>query len=133
MLNNNNNGKFNQEYLYDLLKKIRQRPGMYLGRSSITRLRMLLMGYSMARGELGISLTQQEREFAGFQEWVMQRYQVNATRGWDDIILSQTQDESSALNLFFNLFEEFKSSDRSLETNTVIMDRTYAKQKIKYD
>ena len=122
MLNNNNNGKFNQEYLYDLLKKIRQRPGMYLGRASITRLRMLLMGYSMARGELGIGLTQQEREFAGFQEWVMQRYRVNSTRGWDDIILSQTQDESSALNLFFNLFEEFKSSDRFPENHPIKME-----------
>jgi hypothetical protein len=118
LIDNGNNGKvdkFNQEYLYDLLKKVRKRPGMYLGRESITRLRMLLMGYSMARADLGIGLTQQEREFAGFQNWIMHQYKISSTRGWDDIILSQSQDESSALNLFFKLFDEFKNSDRFSE------------------
>jgi len=53
-----NGNKNSQEYLYDLLTRIKQRPGMYLGKVSITRLKMLLMGYSMSRGELGLQLTQ---------------------------------------------------------------------------
>ncbi|WP_217385662.1 hypothetical protein [Dolichospermum sp. UHCC 0259] len=30
----------------------------------------LLMGYSMSRGELGLQLTQQEKQFAQFQKWI---------------------------------------------------------------
>jgi hypothetical protein len=99
--------KINQEYLNDLLQRIKQRPGMYLGQASITRLRMLLMGYSMARGELGLPLTEQEKQFAQFQKWIQQKYEINTTQGWDSIILSQVKDEKLALDLFFDLLQEF--------------------------
>lgn len=104
--------KLNQEYLDDLLQRIKQRPGMYLGQASITRLRMLLMGYSMARGELGLPLTKQEKQFAQFQKWIQQKYQINTTQGWDNTILSQVKDEKLALELFFDLLEEFNLANK---------------------
>lgn len=55
------------EYLYDLLQRIKERPGMYLGKRSITRLRMLLAGYSLARQELKLPLTEQEKKLAAFK------------------------------------------------------------------
>ena len=58
------------DYLYPLLQNIKARPGMYLGRPAITRLKMLLLGYSLARRELGLPLTDQEKAFDGFQHWV---------------------------------------------------------------
>lgn len=103
----NNNHKNNQEYLYDLLKRIKQRPGMYLGKVSLTRLKMLLMGYSMSRGELGLQLTEEEKRFAKFQQWIQIKYQVNSSEGWENIILSQVKDEKLAFELFFELFEQF--------------------------
>jgi hypothetical protein len=102
--NGNNN---TQEYLYDLLARIKQRPGMYLGKVSLTRLKMLLMGYSMSRGELGLQLTQQEKQFAQFQQWIQTKYQINSAQGWETIILSQVEDEKLAFDLFFELFEQF--------------------------
>lgn len=102
-----NNNKNNQEYLYDLLKRIKQRPGMYLGKVSLTRLKMLLMGYSMSRGELGLQLTEEEKRFAKFQQWIQIKYQVNSSEGWENIILSQVKDEKLAFELFFELFEQF--------------------------
>jgi hypothetical protein len=86
-----NGNKNSQEYLYDLLTKIKQRPGMYLGKVSITRLKMLLMGYSMSRGELGLQLTQQEKQF------------------------SQVEDEKLAFDLFFQLWEQFKNQVTSID------------------
>ena len=80
---------------------------LYLGQASITRLRMLLMGYSMARGELGLPLTKQEKQFAQFQKWIQQKYQISTTQGWDSIILSQVKSEKLALELFFDLLQEF--------------------------
>ncbi|HAN73596.1 MAG TPA: hypothetical protein DCQ63_04385, partial [Planktothrix sp. UBA8402] len=106
-LTTTNGNKNTQEYLYDLLARIKQRPGMYLGKVSVTRLKMLLMGYSMSRGELGLQLTQQEKQFAQFQQWIQTKYQINSSQGWETIILSQVEDEKLAFDLFFELFEQF--------------------------
>lgn len=106
-LTTTNGNKNTQEYLYDLLARIKQRPGMYLGKVSLTRLKMLLMGYSMSRGELGLQLTQQEKQFAQFQQWIQTKYQINSAQGWETIILSQVEDEKLAFDLFFELFEQF--------------------------
>ena len=106
-LTTTNGNKNTQEYFYDLLARIKQRPGMYLGKVSLTRLKMLLMGYSMSRGELGLQLTQQEKQFAQFQQWIQTKYQINSAQGWETIILSQVEDEKLAFDLFFELFEQF--------------------------
>jgi hypothetical protein len=95
------------EYLYNLLQRIKQRPGMYLGRCSITRLRSLLDGYGMARMELGLPRTDQESKFDGFQEWIQKKYNITSSHGWDSIILFYSADEKDALNNFFELFEKF--------------------------
>jgi hypothetical protein len=110
-----NGNKNSQEYLYDLLTRIKQRPGMYLGKVSITRLKMLLMGYSMSRGELGLQLTQQEKQFSQFQKWIQGKYQINSAEGWESIILSQVEDEKLAFDLFFQLWEQFKHQVTSID------------------
>ena len=97
-LTTNNGNKNSQEYLYDLLARIKQRPGMYLGKVSLTRLKMLLMGYGMSRGELGLQLTEQEKQFAKFQQWIQTKYQINSSQGWESIILSQVDDEKLAFD-----------------------------------
>jgi hypothetical protein len=43
--------------LYEVLDKIKERPGMYIGRSSVSDLFMFLVGYGFARNELKIELT----------------------------------------------------------------------------
>jgi hypothetical protein len=104
------------EYFYELLQRIKQRPGMYLGKCSITRLRMLLDGYGMARCELGMPQTKQEKEFNGFQDWIQERYKITSSHGWDSIILFYCADERDALEKFFELFEQFRNGE-SASTN----------------
>lgn len=89
---------------------------MYLGRRSISHLQVFLDEYTFARRELGVSLTEQEREFEGFQEWIEQRFNQHSTQSWDRIILFYSEDERDALDRFFNLFEEFLKRDKNLET-----------------
>ena len=106
------------EYLYNLLERIKQRPGMYLGHCSITRLNMLLVGYSQARMELGLPRTAQEQEFDQFQEWIQNKYNISESQGWDSIILLNSIDEKEAFYKFFQLFDEFSHrniNDTSLE------------------
>lgn len=119
-LTSNNGNKNDQEYLYDLLTRIKKRPGMYLGKVSLTRLKILLMGYSMSRGELGLQLTQEEKQFAQFQQWIQRKYQINSSQGWETIILSQVEDEKLAFDLFFELFEEFNIESLQLDKTALI-------------
>ena len=88
----------------ELLGSIKKRPGMYLGTSSITKLDMLLRGYNLARTEVGIAPTEQERKFEGFQAWAK-------------IILFYSVDEYEALEKFFELYEEYLNRDKSLEVD----------------
>ena len=112
-LANNLKDAVNSDYLYDLLERIKTRPGMYLGQPSITRLNMLLTGYSLARIELGLPPTKQEEEFDGFQDWLAERYQIKSTHGWDKIILFYAADEREAFLNFFKLFEQWSQGEKA--------------------
>jgi hypothetical protein len=96
------------EYLYQILREIEARPGMFLGQCSITRLRSFLDGYRSARADLGLPITEQERAFAGFQAWLQLKFQVTSSHGWDSIISLQSSDEQAALRLFFQLLQQFQ-------------------------
>jgi hypothetical protein len=101
------------EYFYEMLQRIKQRPGMFLGQCSITRLRAFLDGYMGSRSDLGLPPTQQELEFNQFQEWVQTRFKISSSHGWDSIILFYSADERDALNNFFELFEQFCNSENA--------------------
>ncbi|MEG5139067.1 MULTISPECIES: hypothetical protein [unclassified Microcoleus] len=111
----NHKPEVKSEYLLDLLQRIKQRPGMYLGKCSITRLRAFLDGYGMARAELDVPRSQQEHDLNGFQEWIQERYQITSTHGWDSIILFFSVDEKDALDKFFKLLEEFLNQAKIAE------------------
>ncbi|WP_375472964.1 hypothetical protein [uncultured Nostoc sp.] len=101
----------------EIPSNIKKRPGMYLGRSSITRLDMLLRGYSLARREVGVPPTEPEREFDGFQSWIEEKYGINSSQSWAKIILFYSVDEHEALQKFFELFEEYLNKNKSSEVD----------------
>jgi hypothetical protein len=107
------------EYLYEMLQEIKKRPGMYLGKRSISRLRSFLDGYMGAREDLGLPRTEQEREFNGFQEWIQERFSITSSHGWDSIILFYSADERDALDKFFELFEKFQNGESPLPHKVV--------------
>lgn len=99
------------EYLNEMLESIKQRPGMYLGKCSITRLRSFLDGYMGARRDLGLPTTEEETEFKQFKDWIEERFEIKSYYGWNDIILLNSVDERDALNKFFELFEQFMNGE----------------------
>lgn len=101
----------------EILSGIKKRPGMFLGSSSITRLDMLLRGYSLARREVGVPPTEPEREFEGFQSWVQEKYRIDSGQSWSKIILFYSVDEYEALQKFFELFEEYLNKNKSSEVD----------------
>ncbi|MEA5582833.1 hypothetical protein VB620_15975 [Nodularia harveyana UHCC-0300] len=93
--------------LYELISNIRKRPAMYLGETSISNLRTFLAGYCFARRQMGISQTAQEKHFSQFQSWIQHKINRTSNQTWDQIILSFSRDQQTALAIFFDLFDEF--------------------------
>jgi len=102
---------------YEMLTKIKQRPSMYLGRRSLSHLQVFLDGYSLARREMEVPITEEEREFEEFQEWIERRFDQPSTQSWDRIILFYSEDEREALDRFFELFGEFVHRDKHGEVD----------------
>ncbi len=94
-----------------MIRRIQTRPGMYLGSNALTPLRHFLDGYQAAERDLGIcwhgSLFPLEFQFMhSFTDARLHTKCVCA--GWCHNILTYCQgDEQKALNLFFELYQEF--------------------------
>ncbi|WP_199315248.1 MULTISPECIES: hypothetical protein [Oscillatoriales] len=59
--------------LYQLLQKIKERPGMYIGYPSVSDLFMFLCGYKRACQDMGLPLSDEEEEFHEFQPWLQKK------------------------------------------------------------
>ncbi len=95
---------------YELLREIEHKPGLYIGRPSITDLQMFLAGYDFARQELAIPLTAEELHFREFQPWLQRKFDIKTSESWARIILAQTADEGTAFERFFTLLREFSNA-----------------------
>ena len=109
--------------LFDLLEKIKTKPGLYLGTASITSLRMFILGYRFARSELSITNTETESEFyKKFQPWLQNRLSIRTVNGWEKIILLTCIDEKAAFDYFFQLLDEFRQRDKSQDIDPILVE-----------
>ncbi|MEX0269821.1 hypothetical protein AB3R30_11800 [Leptolyngbyaceae cyanobacterium UHCC 1019] len=118
---------------YQLISKIKRRPSMYLGKPAISNLRSFLSGYILARRELDIPQTQEEKEFSEFQFWIKSKLKISSDQSWDKTILFFSEDEQSAIAYFFNLFDEFVASKHNelegFHPNPVSVTATFTESK----
>jgi hypothetical protein len=113
------------EPLFELLEKIKNKPGMYIGRASVTELRMFIVGYRFARSELKVQAGETERDFyKNFQPWLQIRLNVRTSNAWDKILMFTVMDEKQAFQSFFQLLEEFQLRDRNTDTDPLLFDIT---------
>ena len=103
--------------LYDLIKNIEKRPAMYLGQADLTHLGAFLAGYFFARRQSCIPETQQEQQFSEFQTWVEQKFKVSYSQPWEKIIRFFSSDETTSLQQFFILFNEFVEAQYAHSTS----------------
>jgi hypothetical protein len=89
-------------------KKLRTRPGMFIGECSLTKLAAFIRGYSFALYELG---EPDGPLFEGFQNWVVQRLRVPNYHGWESAILKHCPSEAEAFKLFWELLDEYTARD----------------------
>lgn len=104
--------------LFEILDKIKTRPGMYLGKPSVSDLFIFLAGYKTARRELGIEPTEKEIEFySKFQPWLQKRFQVQTVNSWAKIVMLYSIDEKEGFDYFFKLLDEFLQQNNNLEVD----------------
>lgn len=66
--------------LFEILNQIKSRPGLYIGRPSVSELFMFLAGYKIARRELGIKPTEEEVTFyQNFHQFVEKKYHLHTS------------------------------------------------------
>jgi hypothetical protein len=61
--------------------------------------------------QLGTPQTEQEKQFSKFPTWIQQKFNIPSSQSWDKVILFFSQDEHTALEQFFKLFNEFAHAD----------------------
>ena len=101
---------------YQRLQKIKEKPGLYLGYPSVSDLFIFLGGYRRACQDMGLTLSDEEREFHEFQPWLQKRFRLSTSASWAKIILLYSSDETHAFEMFFELLEDFLNSRSQPET-----------------
>lgn len=91
----------------ELLEKILDRPGLYVGHASVTRTKAFIDGYEFARN--GENSVARDALYAGFQDWVASRFHVKTAHSWASIITFMGLSESGAFTLMKELWEEYKA------------------------
>jgi hypothetical protein len=91
--------------LYDVLDKMRERPALYLGNISITRLEAFINGFLYGQnGE-----TQEKPSFNGFNDFIDKYYNNFDVAGWrNKILASHYGNQEEAITQFYKLLDEFR-------------------------
>lgn len=94
--------------LYKLLERVRERPGLYIGKCSLRSLYDFLGGYIICLLDLGVNYD--SSLLGSFQEYIAERYNITSTHSWGDIITFYCGgDERAAFYRFYELYDEFRS------------------------
>ena len=100
--------------LHRMIRQIQTRPGMYIGSNTLTPLKHFLDGYRAAERDFGVDVCWNGNLFPldfyymhNFADFRLQTKCLCA--GWCHNILTYCHgDEEKALNLFFDLYQEFR-------------------------
>lgn len=94
----------------DFLSRLRARPGMYLAANSFQRLISFLDGYRGALYTLGLSDDHCILPWM-FHDFVQTKYGIHDSRGYSSIIPMYEPDDEKALWLFFDLLDEYLTTN----------------------
>lgn len=95
----------------ELFQEISKRPAMYLGEATLTRFDAFLLGWMFESEDPNTSAV-----MSGFQAWVSDRYKITSSHSWANIIRFYAQDDVSALNDAFKLFNEYLETTEATTT-----------------
>lgn len=110
----------------DLLERIRESPGLYIGGKSITGLYHTVLGYELALGMHGIATDHSLQLPSDFHDWIAYRLHFSeSTSGWKNMLLSATSNEGAAFDRFFELLDEYRSRKCRVVAKLLDFHRSY--------
>lgn len=93
--------------LYMIINKVKEKPGLYIGEPSLSKLYIFILGYIQCMRERD----KDSPEFLSyFQNYIEVQYKINKTlifRHWSDIILFFNANEEEAFFEFYVKMEEY--------------------------
>jgi hypothetical protein len=90
--------------LYEQLNQMRERPGMYLGRKSLTLLGAYIAGYV----DHQYAIDKNHRSsFSKFGEYVREYFDIHTDHDWIKIITFYSSTDEDAVDLFYTLLDRF--------------------------
>ncbi|OUL30453.1 hypothetical protein BV372_22005 [Nostoc sp. T09] len=102
--------------LFEILSKIKTKPGMYIGCTSVSDLFHFIVGFKTALRELGVEATMEEMDFyREFQPWIQKKYHVSTSNSWAKIIMLHCGSEQEGFHAFYRLLDEFQDRNKSLD------------------
>lgn len=91
-----------QSNFADIYKRFKSRPALFVGNTDIERVRLFLDGYQLGWKELcGEGSFDWYREI---KQYIAEKY--DGTKNWTDNLLAACENETSTVELFFELLEE---------------------------
>lgn len=93
----------------DVLQRIAQCPGLYIGERNIKKLDGFLCGYAICLSDHGIE-DSDEFYFQGFTKFVNDKYLGGERLGderWTSVILEKSKNEYDAFDKFVDLLNEY--------------------------
>ncbi|MBR6336216.1 MAG: hypothetical protein IKR76_00640 [Ruminococcus sp.] len=92
----------------ELLQSIKNRPGMFIGKRSVLRLKCFMDGYLCAMQFEGIDI--KPDVYYSFIRWLSEKYQIRSVVSYDTILTDALHDDELAFDAFFEEFEMFLQS-----------------------
>ena len=90
----------------ELFEKILNRPGLYVGQESVTKMKAFIDGYEFANRSESIPI--RDPLYADFQDWVARRFKINTAHDWASIVSFMGLSERGSFELLRELWEEHK-------------------------
>jgi hypothetical protein len=107
---------FKDSTFESLLEIVRSRPGLYLGRKSLSALWSLLLGYEMAVIEHNIPESEQfnRKLEKDFNNWLRKKYSMGSAICWYIFVINETKSEAKAFDKLFEFWDEFRQENTSV-------------------
>jgi hypothetical protein len=106
-----------QSDLYAMLDKMRERPALYLGATSISLMAAFIDGFKAATNYE----TSESTSFDGFNDFVGKFYGKYTTAGWKNLILADHfGNEIEALTRFYVLLDEFREAPNKPQSRAIL-------------
>ncbi len=94
----------------ELFEKILERPALYVGKTSIPLIFAFIEGYTLAKSETNKDV--RDNLYAGFNEWVAKRFNIQTAHNWSNIVVFMGQSEIGAYELAKQLWIEYKENSK---------------------